>query len=294
MIRTLFLCLALAGAGAPAFAAGPADGKPVETLTRQGKWLVDYSRDACNLAAQMGEGKSSVVVRFVRYEPGDAFDLSVFGDRFGMNAVKVEGTADFGLGGKPIAIDGLSGNVGKLKAIFFGGMRLDGWRSKGWTREPAEASPPLAPEQEARVTGVTLDIRGKRAVRLEFGSLAKPFAEMRKCVDSLVTSWGYDPAQQAAATRPVSPVTEPQGWLNSGDYPPGALFQGHNGLVQFRLDVDPEGKVAGCYVLARTNPDDFADITCRAISKRARLRPALDAQGMPMRSFWVCKVHWLA
>ena len=77
MIRALLLCLALAGAGTPALAAGPPDERPVETLTRHGKWLVDYSRDACNLAAQMGEGKASVIVRFTRYEPGDDFDFSV-------------------------------------------------------------------------------------------------------------------------------------------------------------------------------------------------------------------------
>ncbi|WP_171012762.1 MULTISPECIES: TonB family protein [unclassified Sphingomonas] len=290
MIRALLLCLALAGAGTPALAAGPPDERPVETLTRHGKWLVDYSRDACNLAAQMGEGKASVIVRFTRYEPGDDFDFSVYGDRFQTDAVKVEGTADFGVGERPVAIDGLSGKVDKLRAMFFSGVRLDGWERKG----KRDLAPRIAPEQEARATGVTLAIRGKRPLRLEFGSLGKPLAEMRKCMDALVTSWGYDAAQQAAGLRPVSAITSPGGWLNSGDYPAGALFGGHNGLVQIRLDVDPEGKVAGCFVLARTSPDDFADITCRNVARRAKLQPALDAQGKPMRSFWVVKVHWLA
>jgi hypothetical protein len=71
-------------------------------------------------------------------------------------------------------------------------------------------------------------------------------------------------------------------------------MNGHNGLVQFRLDVDPGGKVAGCFILSRTSPDDFADITCRAMTRRARLQPALDAKGKPIRSYYVNKVIWLA
>lgn len=288
MIRPLLFLLAVAGA--TALAAAPGD-KPIETLARNGKWVADYDRDSCNLAVKLGEGKDSVIVRFTRYQPGEGFDLSLFGERYSTDEVRIEGSADFGLSAKPVKISGVSGSAGKLHALFFSGSRLDGWRGDG---KRDETAPPITPEQEARVTGVTLRIQGERPLRLEFGSLAKPMAEMRKCMDSLVTSWGYDPAQQAAGLRSASPITSPGSWLNSEDYPPGALNGGHNGLVQIRLDVDAEGKVAGCYVLSRTSPDDFADITCRNVGKRARLQPALDAQGKPMRSFWVVKVHWFA
>ncbi|WP_163468330.1 hypothetical protein, partial [Klebsiella michiganensis] len=75
----------------------------------------------------------------------------------------VEGTADFGVGERPVAIDGLSGKVDKLRAMFFSGVRLDGWERKG----KRDLAPRIAPEQEARATGVTLAIRGKRPLRLE-------------------------------------------------------------------------------------------------------------------------------
>lgn len=290
MIRTLLAGIAGASIGTVAISAQPGD-KSIETLTRNGKWLANYNRDSCQLAVQLGEGKSLVMVQFTRYEPGERFDFAVYGTRFATSDVKVEGTADFGLRAKPIAIDGLSGNAGKYRALFFSSVRLDGWESGG--NGKVETAPRITPEQEKAVTGVTLAIRGRRPVRLEFGSLGAPMAEMRKCMDSLVASWGYDVAQQKAALRPVSAITSPGTWLNPDDYPSKALAFGHNGIVQFRLDVDPEGKVIGCYVLARTSPDDFADTTCKAIARRAKLQPALDAQGKPMRSFWVQKVHWL-
>lgn len=62
--------------------------------------------------------------------------------------------------------------------------------------------------------------------------------------------------------------------------------------MQFRLDVDPEGKVAACHILARTDPDDFSKLTCKLMSGRARFIPALDAQGKPVKSFFVSKFSW--
>jgi hypothetical protein len=70
-------------------------------------------------------------------------------------------------------------------------------------------------------------------------------------------------------------------------------MKGFNGIVQFRLDVDAAGKITGCHVLHRTKPDLFADLTCRSITRRAKLEPALDAEGKPVRSFSVHKVLWI-
>lgn len=287
MLRLIFL-------GAAAFIASAASAagaeKSPETLARAGKWLVNYDRDACHLAAQFGEGKNAVVAKFTRYEPGEHFDLALIGNRFNSDEAEVAGTVDFGISAKPVKVNGLYGNVGKTKAVFLRSLRFDDWQS----REKFDVAPKLAPGQEARITGVTFSMRGKRPFRLELGSLEKPHVQMRLCLDNLVKSWGYDPAQQAAALRPVSAITSPGSWLSSGDYPIGAVMNGHNGLVQFRLDVDPDGKAAGCFILSRTSPDEFADLTCRAMTRRARLQPALDAEGRPMRSYYVNKVVWLA
>jgi len=81
--------------------------------------------------------------------------------------------------------------------------------------------------------------------------------------------------------------------LNDSDYPDKSIMDGHNGLVQFRLDIDAAGAVAGCYVLHRTNPDDFADLTCRLIRQRAKFSPALDRDGKPVKSFFISKVRFV-
>ncbi|NYT42008.1 energy transducer TonB [Sphingomonas sp. R-74633] len=286
MLKRVLFVLAGAGLVAPAFAIGPGD-KPVETIKRSEKWVVDYDRDGCHLFSVFGDGKAKVIARFSRYEPTDRFEFSLYGDRYKSSFANVSGKLDFGLG-KAGHVDGFHGNAGTLEAMFLSGTRLDGWESK--SRD--EKAPDVTPEQEARVTGVTVDLEGWRPLHLEFGSLAKPMTLLRHCTETLVKSWGFDPEQQAAAQRRAKPANAPQNWLNPNDYPGGALAGGHNGVVQFRLDVDEEGKITGCYVLARTSPDDFADLTCRMVSRRGRFDPALDATGKPMRSYFVQKVSW--
>lgn len=279
--------IALALAGATPGWASAKDVTP-EVLTHTGKWVVDYDRDGCHLYAQFGAGDALAIVRFTRYQPGDSFDLSVYGKRFRGSGPRVEAKADFGLADANVNKRALTGNAGELPVIVLGQQRLVGWQGS------ADTAPDVTPEQEAAVKDLTLSIRGRRPVRFEFRSLAKPFAQLRHCTTTLVESWGYDPQVQASLTRPATPATSAADWLRTDDFPIGAAMAGHNGLVQFRLDVDAEGKIAGCYVLARTNPDDFADTTCRAVSKRGKFEPALDAEGKPVRSFFIRKVHWQA
>lgn len=288
MWKELLLALVCVAGNAPAFAAVPGE-KPVETLKRTEKWVADYDRDGCHLVAAFGEGEGRVLARFSRYEPTDRFDFSLYGDRYKTSDAYVHGKIDFGLG-KASAVDGFHGDTGNMPAMFLQSTRLDGWEGKSRKDE----APAVTPEQEARVTGVTVDLEGWRALHLEFGSLAKPMALLRDCTATLVKSWGYDPVQQATAQRRATPASAPQSWLNPDDYPSGALSGGHNGIVQFRVDVDERGGITGCHVLARSSPDDFADRTCRMISRRARFEPALDAGGKPMRSYFVSKVNWKA
>lgn len=259
-----------------------------ETLKRSGPWVVDYDRDACHLYAEFGTGKDVLVMRFTRYEPIDGFDFSLYGSRLATADPRSKAKLDFGLRGAPVEAQSINGKAGALNMMLFGAMRLDGWERAS----PEDVAPSLPAQSEAAVSGVNVAIRRKKPFRLEFGSLGKPMASLRACQSDLLKKWGYDPVVQTTLARPARPTNSPVDWLNSGDYPMGAVMSGQNGIVQFRLDVDAGGKVVGCHVLARSNPDVFADVTCRGVSRRAKLEPALDAGGKPVRSFYVQKVRW--
>lgn len=285
MLRQIALATALI-ATVPMLAAAK-DDKP-EILKRSGKWVVEYDRDACHIYSQFGEGEAGVVARFTRYEPDDSFRLSIFGNRVRTRNVVEKVKIDFGLKGSPVTERVITGKAGETPALFFGSVRLDGWDFPSPTLPP-----PVTPEAEEKVTGVTIAMPRKPPFRLEAGSFGKPFGIMRHCLSNLVKSWGYDPDVQARLSRDPTPTESPAKWLSDSDYPKGAIAKGRNGIVQFRLDIDPEGKIAGCYILDRTEPDDFAATSCRVISRRAKFKPALDADHKPVRSYFVSSVRFL-
>lgn len=286
MVRKLVSALT-----AMAALAGPvaARGAEPEILKRSAKWLVEYDRDACHVYAEFGAGDDKVIARMTRYSPGDGFRLSIYGNRVRTTNVNEDVKIDFGLKGGPIKERVLTGTAGKIPALFFGLVRLDGWRAKA----EGEQAPPITPEEETLITGVTIAQRGKKPFRLQSGSFGKPLAVMRHCMSNLVKSWGYDPDVQARLTRSPVPVTAPNKWFSDDDYPIGALMMGQSGIVQFRLDIDPQGKIAGCYVLDRTEPDEFAAIACRGLTRRGKFQPALDADGKPVRSFFVSAIRFV-
>ena len=124
--------------------------------------------------------------------------------------------------------------------------------------------------------------------------MAAPMAAMRTCTMDLIKRWGYDPIVQVGLKQPAKPLNAPTKWLTTGDFPREAAMEGASGIVQVRIDLDEKGAIVGCHILHRTSPDQFADLTCKLIVQRAKLSPALDASGTPVRSFYATKIAWLA
>jgi TonB family protein len=284
MLKELIFALPLSAISSAVYAEATAP----ETLRRTGSWVVDYDRDSCRLIAPFGTDRNMIIMRLTSYQPSDTFDFDLYGHRFARNSFVTKVKVDFGLRGAPTEKEAMRAKAGDLPIIFLGSMRLDGWESATLN----EVGPPVSAKQEAAVSGVTVTVGGRKPFRLAFGSLAKPMEQFRACQADLVKTWGYDPAVQTTLSRPARPTEPPEAWLRPEDYPTGAVAMGQSGIVQFRLDIEADGRVVGCHVLARTNPDVFADATCRAVTKRAKLEPALDAGGKPVRSFWIRRVIW--
>ncbi len=265
-----------------------AGAKEPTVLAQSAKWQISYDDDACNLYTIFGEGDQSILIRFTRYEPGDRFGLTLIGKRLRTFEPKVRFNVDFGIQPAVGWIEGATGTVGKTPMIM-AKMRL-----VAPPQDPDATPAPITPEQEATSHGITLAIPGINRLFLDYKSLAAPMAAMRACTTDLVRHWGFDPEVEAHLSRRATPTNAPGSWLSSDDFPSAAAFMGHNGLVQIRLDVSEAGAVTKCSVLERTNPDDFADITCKQILKRARFTPALDSSGHPVASYFMSSVHWMS
>lgn len=271
----------------PAWAAAPA---PI-SLARDGPWVANFDDDSCQLLGRFGTGKSAIVAIFTRYQPSTNFNLALQGESLDREGSSSLVKLAFGPGLPEQKALATLGTLSGKPLMIFNAMRLD-----RWTRSPKqrdEVPPEIYPEQEAAISTLTVQLGGKRNYRLELGSMGKPMATMRTCMDGLLKHWGYDPLVLAAQTRPVTPIGSPGDWVTTSDYPSKAVMGGYNGLIQFRLDLDATGKILGCHILARTNPDEFADAACRALTRRARFEPALDAAGKPMKSFYINSIRFV-
>ena len=262
---------------------------PVVSLAKTTKWEMNYDEDSCHLLAKFGQGEDGLLLRMTRYEPGDTLTLMLYGKIFDDKRVWVP--VKIGFGAQPMRESeaGAGTTAGKLPFIIFMNERLDGIRS-------ANANTELRPVDraiEAKTTSITVSLSGQKTYRIETGSLAAPLQAMRDCTDSLVKSWGYDLKSEATLTKRPTPTGNPASWMTTRDYPLGALRAAQSGIVQFRLDVDATGKVAGCSVLSDLKPDAFSNITCGLLTKRAHFKPARDETGRPTKSYYINQIRFV-
>lgn len=266
---------------------------PATSLAHIGKWEINYDVDSCHLYGQFRTGADAVILTISQMQPGDSFEIKLIGQMFKGSPVETPIQLAFGAGAKMATYQGLSmiaGESKKLAVVSITGLRIDGSIALPGVKQ---LQPEAMPEIEAMVTSITFKPHGGERYRLETGSMAKPMAALRACTTDLVQTWGYDPQIQAQLSKSATPIGNPGTWLTSVDFPKRSLSQGQSGQVDFRLDVDASGQISGCRVLYRTNPDDFSDLTCKLLQKRAKMMPALDVQGHPVKSYYVNRVVWL-
>ena len=275
------------------FSAFGAESAPV-SLAKAGKWEMNYDTDSCHLVATFGAGDGEITIRMTRVGPSDSFDLTLYGQPLATDVLQRDVEIAFGAQQGFIKRSALAGSAQiprKVPLLMVSNLRVDG---KDYPAKDEPANADITPEQEAAINSITLKLSSRRHYRLETGPLGAVFKAMRQCTTNLVKSWGYDPDVQANLTKFAEPTGTPERWFTSNDYPSGALQNGQSGRLTFRLDVNETGKVNGCRVLYRTNPDEFATLTCKLLLKRATMSPALDAQGRPVRSFYIRNVLWAA
>lgn len=272
----------------------PATAKSSPTLlSRVGPWQMNYDIDSCHLQATFGTGDQEILFDITRVTPSDDFDLLLVGKQVASNQRDVPVKVAFG--SNPIAIErnaiaGMASVPIRRPLLMIDHLRIDG---RSLSQKELASPPKITPADEAMTSSITLTLPLGRSYQFDTKSLGAPFSALRRCTADLVKSWGYDPFVQSGLIKKVEMLGKAEDWLSSNDYPFSANERLQSGRVSVRLDVDETGKVSGCRVLFRTNPDSFADLTCQLLSKRAKFSPALAADGKPVKSYLVRVVKWL-
>jgi len=256
-------------------------------------WAVNYADDSCELARTFGAGEQEVTLFFRANSPGGRFLISAFGKP--LEVTQPVTRIFVNLGGEE-----------QLQAAFFALRNPDGLPglqglqllSVGPIPNPRETEARIGlpgvlavdPANERRVNYVALQSVLARDIVFETGSMGEPLAALRACTEELVSHWGVDVEKQRTLSSRASPLSNPQTWIRSTDYPGRTR---RNGFVNYRLIVDEKGDVAECAIQGATQPAAFADIACSRLERRAEFSPALDAAGQPIRSYHVGSVIFL-
>lgn len=231
---------------------------------------------------------------FAKYAPGPHMEILLSG-----KSLKPEGSK-FGYRFNPAAEfqdqdTVLSGGDAAKGFIwqFSGGILTEEERKPidDW-REPPNL-PAIRAAEKARASAITSFEMGSgidRPFVLQTGNLDKPWAALDACLDDLVGTWGFDPALQSALASPPLPQSNPGTWITPSDYPTDMLRKDVSGAVRIRLDVAVDGKPSGCTVQGSYSDPAFQTVSCKALMRKARFKPARDVGGQAAASYWATSV----
>jgi TonB family protein len=82
-------------------------------------------------------------------------------------------------------------------------------------------------------------------------------------------------------------------YVSDTEYPAEALRRGEQGLVEFALDVSPQGRVANCRVTRSSGSAVLDAATCRLMTVRARFQPGLGPDGRPVADTVRGHIRWV-
>ena len=281
-LRLGFLAgLALLTAAMPA----QADPDAIRVLAPSTPWNVDYDVESCRLQRAFGTGDDKVVLRLMQYglEPPES--------------LLVSGKGLASSGGPKLVYTFEPDGVAPVNGNPMFGKDADGivtWQLSTQFLSPDIYKLDLEPAQlQQRLTARLAQIRSfaitkgvKKPVRLQLGALVKPMAAMNACIDNLVRTWGLDPAVQRTRRSAPEPTSSPARWLRHTDYPTELIRQNVSGRIDFRLMVDANGAVTNCMLQGLFSDARFKDVVCPLLTRRARFKPALDANGAAIASFY--------
>lgn len=270
-------------------------------LAPSSKWHVNYGKDSCRLARSFGTEDDQILLTLDRFQPGPMVYLTLIGRPVSVRCAAREVTLQFGpvepkqersfsvgslSGGKPAVI------VDRSLLLVDGGPE---WEATDTAKPPEERGrklPFIDPARYASVTYLAVDIRGKRPLILETGSIVAAETALAACTDDLLSGWGIDVAAHRGLSRIATPKDSPGDWLTSNDYPMAMLHGGNQANVDFRLIVDEMGKPKSCHIQQSTRPEAFDSAVCKGIMRRATFEPALDAGGKPVASYYLNRVRF--
>lgn len=258
------------------FTAAPAE-KPGDApllIAPSSSWNVDYADSECRLSRNFGQGADMLTFRAARGASFRGFEYVIAGkglrNRTWLYLVKMR--VD------PGAIDA------KLDGIWYN--LPTGENAFRFVSEDAPVFDTATPDKQ-----IVLTFENAPPIQLKAGRLGEALAALQACHDDLLASWGIDAAAVRALKAPAVPANY-NFWAPL--YAASPRFFRTGGGMTVKLDISPTGTISGCKVVASSKSEELDAMTCPAIVKRPKFKPALSSEGRPVAAPFVVRMLWEA
>lgn len=241
------------------------------------KWVVNFDDQQCLAEREYGTPSNPLTLVLKQPVRGGVMQVAVLADgNFGTSAVQVDGWVGFDR--KPVS---------KLSALR--------WRPQGSKQVIRLVNMPLSAFRGIE-TAQTMHI-DVGAFRREFvlSDVRDLLSVMDECLKDLRKVWNVsdgDGDGHAPPTGARAPVGDLRGLISASDYPGVALQQLQSGTVTMVLLIDETGRVADCSLIETSGVAALDAQSCAIVTRRARLTPAVGADGKPRKSSFVQRIAW--
>ena len=255
-------------------ASAAADGSPNQPT---GKWRVDYGDTQC--VAMRSYGERTIALRSA--PDGESYEFLLLEPGMtGRYATQSNGSLAFSA--EPIRSTVLIYSDPKSKTKIFKFRLTAAEMEQGRTAtrvqfraRRSDLPPPIQTRIVPGSSGGSAD--------LALTQMPAVLDQMDKCTADLRKHWN-DMSQPSIIAK--GSQGDLAALFSSNDYPSEAFQRDQGGTTRVILLIDEKGKVAGCY---NAEPSGIASVdamSCQVILDRGRFRPALDAQGKPVKSMF--------
>jgi TonB family protein len=143
----------------------------------------------------------------------------------------------------------------------------------------------------ADVTSLNLRTSIVQPLSLEMGPMVEPLGFLGLCgakLSGILSEAGRALTGEAAPPEPI----KPDRWLSRGDYPRYLARANMGGELVVRLTVNQQGRASSCFVTGSDAQQLFDDTVCLKLMQRATFRPARNATGKPVASYYFHEVEF--
>lgn len=241
-------------------------------LNPKGPWVVDYADAQCIAKRNFGTSEKPLVLMIKPSPTSDVIQLNLV--KPGFDAMASEYDAKLALGhGAPFAVRQINFGSGKEYEIRQINLRAD-----------------LAAGLNA---ASSIEWVG-RGVNTTFvtGPLTQLMKALGECRSNLREYWNIGEEREQKLRAPVAMAGSLISLFSTKDYPRQSVVQDDSGTSSVVVLIDEKGIPRECMLDETSGIASIDAMTCAVIRERGKFKPALGADGKPVRSYFKQRVRW--